>query len=395
MGLGSAAFLASSTVNAIVGTRLGGGDGWAGIPTATYQVGAAAAAVLWGIALDRLGRRPTLMLGMAVGAAGAALAGTAVAHHDLSWFLFGVLLMGMAQSALQLGRFVAAEVHAAADRGRAISRVVVGATVGAVFGPLAVGPAGTMAARAGLEPLSGPYAVSAVLFVLVAALLGLFLRPDPRELGRRLESAASPGAAAAPRAVVVILRDPRAALAVATMVCGQLVMTMLMVITAVHMAHHDHPLSSIAAVLSSHVFGMFAFSVLSGRLTDALGRLRVIAIGAAVLLAACAAAPLSLRVVPLAASLMLLGLGWNLCYVAGTTLLADRLTAGERGRTQGFNDFLIGSVSAAGSVLSGAVFAGAGYGWMAACGAAVSAVLLALALAFGGAPRADRAAVPA
>ena len=358
-------------------------------------MGAAAAAVVWGVALDRLGRRPTLMIGMGIGAVGGALAGHAVARHDLSWFLIGVLLMGMAQSAMQLGRFVAAEVHAAADRGRAIARVVVGATVGAVFGPLAVGPAGTLAARAGFDPLSGPYAVSAVLFVVVAVVLGLFLRPDPRELGRRVESAASPGAAVAPRALTRIFRDPLAALAVATMVCGQLVMVMLMVITSVHMAHHHHPLSSIAAVISSHVFGMFAFSVVSGRLTDSLGRIRVIAIGAALLLAACATAPLSLRVIPLAASLMLLGLGWNFCYVAGTTLLADRLTAGERGRAQGLNDFLIGGVSAAGSVLSGAVFAGAGYAWMAACGGGVSAILLAVVLAVGAAPRADRAAAPA
>ena len=378
-----------------MGARLGGGDQWAGIPSATYQVGAAAAAVVWGTALDRLGRRPTLMLGMFVGAVGAAVAGAAVARHQLSWFLFGVLLMGMAQSAMQLGRFVAAEVHAVADRGRAISRVVVGATVGAVFGPLAVAPAGTAAARAGLDALSGPYLVSAVLFVVVAAVLGLFLRPDPGELGRRVESAASAGPAAEPRPLRGIFRDPLAALAAATMVCGQLVMVMLMVITSVHMAHHDHPLSSIAAVISSHVFGMFAFSVVSGRLTDALGRIRVIAIGAALLLAACATAPLSLRVVPLAASLMLLGLGWNLCYVAGTTLLADRLTAGERGRAQGFNDFLIGGVSAAGSVLSGAVFASAGYTWMAACGGVVSAILLAVALAAGATPRTDPAAAPA
>jgi MFS family permease len=378
-----------------VGARLGGGDGWAGIPSAIYQLGAAAAAVVWGTALDRIGRRPTLMLGMGVGAAGAALAANAVARHHLSWFLFGVLLMGMAQSAMQLGRFVAAEVHAAADRGRAISRVVVGATVGAVFGPLAVGPAGTAAAQAGLDPLAGPYAVSVVLFALVAVVLGLFLHPDPRELGRQVESAASTGPAVEPRALAGIFRDPLAALAAATMVCGQLVMVMLMVITSVHMAHHHHPLSSIAAVISSHVFGMFAFSVVSGRLTDALGRVRVIAIGAALLLAACATAPLSLRVVPLAASLMVLGLGWNLCYVAGTTLLADRLTAGERGRAQGFNDFLIGSVSAAGAVLSGAVFAAAGYAWMAACGGVVSALLLGAALAAGATRRAPRAAAPA
>jgi len=320
------------------------------------------------------------MLGAVLGTAGASAAARGVAHHDLRAFLFGVLLMGMAQSAMQLGRFVAAEVHAAADRGRAISRVVMGATVGAVFGPLAVGPAGTLAERAGQDPLSGPYAVSALLFVLVAVVLGLFLRPDPAALARRIESAGSGGPPAAPRPLAEIFRDPLAALAVVTMVCGQVVMVMLMVITSVHMSHHHHPLSSIAVVISSHVFGMFAFSVVAGRLTDRLGRIPVIAIGAAMLLAACASAPLSLRVFPLAASLMVLGLGWNLCYVAGSTLLADRLNAGERGRAQGVNDFLIGAVSAAGSLLSGAVFAAAGYAWMAACGGLVSIALLATAL---------------
>lgn len=363
-----------------MGARLGGGDVWAGIPTATYQVGAAAAAAVWGLSLDALGRRPTLMMGMAIGAAGAAIAGGAVARSDWRGFLLGVLLMGMAQSAMQLGRFVAAEVHGAADRGRAIARVVLGATVGAVFGPLAIGPAGRMAERAGLDPLAGPYAVSAALFVVVTALLGLFLTPDPAALGRRVESASSAAAPAAPRALAAIFRDPLAVLALAAMVCGQVVMVMLMVITSVHMAHHHHPLSSIAAVISSHVFGMFAFSVVSGRLTDRLGRIPVIAIGAALLVVACATAPLSLRVFPLAAALMVLGLGWNLCYVAASTLLSDRLTAAERGRAQGVNDFLVGAVSAGGSALSGAVFAAFGYGWMAALGGVVAAALLAATL---------------
>lgn len=374
-------------MSAIVGARLGGGDAWSGIPAAVYQGGVAAAAYVWGRSFDALGRRPTLALGMATGAAGAAIAAAAVAGHLFPAFLAGILLMGAAQSALQLGRFVAAEVHPAHERGRAISRVVAGGTVGAVVGPLAVGPAGEAAARAGLDPLAGPYAVSAALFVLVSVLIALLLHPDPRALGRRMAGLLEGAAAPEPRALRVILGDPGARLAIGAMAAGQLVMVMLMVITSVHMAHHGHALGGIAAVISSHVFGMFAFSVVSGRLTDRLGRPRVIALGGAALAAACATAPLSPRTVPLAGSLLLLGLGWNLCYVAGSALLADRLDPGERGRAQGFNDFLIGATSAAGSLLSGAVFAAAGYAWVAALGAAVSAGLAAVAVA---APRARR-----
>jgi MFS family permease len=74
-------------------------------------------------------------------------------------------------------------------------------------------------------------------------------------------------------------------------------------------------LGSISLVIGAHTFGMFAFSVISGRLADRHGRVPVIAAGSAALILACLAAPLSPDVLPLAASLFLLGLGWNFCYV--------------------------------------------------------------------------------
>ncbi len=345
-----------------------------------YQVGAAGAALFWGWAMEALGRRPTLLLGTASGVAGAAVACLAVSSHRLPVFLAGVLLMGIAQAALQLGRFVSAEVHLPASRGRAISRVVLGGTVGAVIGPLLVAPTSRAAGSLGLDPLAGPFAASALFFVAVAALIAVFLHPEPRELARLVTAAAAGGEGTAPaetRPLRQIVRDPLVVLAMATMIGGQLVMVMLMVVTAVHMTHHDHPLSSISAVLSSHVFGMFAFSVVSGRLTDAWGRRPVIAIGAATLIVSCVLAPLSPGAGPLAVSLLLLGLGWNLSYVGGSSLLADRLTPGERTRTQGFNDFLMGGVSALGSLTSGLVFAHAGFAWMGGAGVLISIGLLA------------------
>jgi MFS family permease len=363
-----------------VGADLGGRPWWGGVPGAFYQTGAALAAFAWGVAMDRLGRRPTLVLGMTAGLFGAAAAFGGVSLRSLLLFLGGLLLMGTANSALQLGRFVAAEVHPAEARGRAISRVVLGGTVGAIVGPYVVGPAGRAAEALGTNVLAGPYAVSAALFSVVAGGLAVGLRPEPRDLAREV-ALANPAAvpSGAPRPLVQVLGDPVAAAAVATMVSGQVVMTMLMVITSLHMAHHHHPLTSISAVLSSHVVGMYAFSIVSGRLADRAGRPLVIAVGALALLASCLAAPLSPRVLPLAAALFLLGLGWNFCYVGGSALLADRLRLEERARVQGANDFLIGISAGVGSLLSGIVFAAHGYGVMAWVGALVSLLPLALA----------------
>jgi len=78
--------------------------------------------------------------------------------------------------------------------------------------------------------------------------------------------------------------------------------------------------------------------------------------------------------VPLAVSLFALGLGWNLCYVGGSTLLSDRLRPSERARTQGLSDFVMGSAAGAGGILGGLVFATLGYtvmGWLGAAGSLV------------------------
>ena len=114
-------------------------------------------------------------------------------------------------------------------------------------------------------------------------------------------------------------------------------------------------------MISSHTFGMFAFSVLSGRLADKWGRGPVILTGASTLLLACIAAPLSPNVLPLAVALFLLGLGWNFCFVGGSTLLSDQLSPLERSRTQGASDLLVGLASAIGSLGSGLVFAASSY----------------------------------
>jgi MFS family permease len=289
---------------------------------------------------------------------------------------------------LQLGRFVAAEVHPPAERGRAIAQVVAGGTVGAIVGPLLIGPMGHLARGAGVDELAGPYAASAVLFVMAAIVILVGLRPDPGRIGREIaglaDSAVSP-AAARPLSVILRLRGVRVAMA--TLILAQVVMVMLMVITSLHMKGHHHPLGRIAAVISSHVVGMYAFSVVSGRLADRWGRARTILSGAVMLGLACLAAPLSPAAIPLGVSLFLLGLGWNLCYVGGSSLLADQLAPAERARTQGFNDFLMGAAAATGSLGSGWVFAAVGYGAMGAVAATAALVPFVMAWRFGRAVR--------
>jgi MFS family permease len=224
---------------------------------------------------------------------------------------------------------------------------------------------GNLVKSLGMDELAGAYLATLVLFVIASVVVFAGLRPDPRDLGKQVAVETPDPARASStteaRSILEILRQPAALVAVSAMVLGQVVMVAIMVITSLHMRGHHHNLRDISAVISSHTFGMYAFSVLSGRLSDQWGRGPVILTGAATLLLACIAAPLSPQVIPLAVALFLLGLGWNFCFVGGSALLSDQLSPVERSRTQGTNDLLVGLASATGSLGSGIVFALSNY----------------------------------
>jgi MFS family permease len=159
-----------------------------------------------------------------------------------------------------------------------------------------------------------------------------------------------------------------------------MVMVVPMSITSVHMKAHQHGLNAVSLVISAHTFGMYAFSIISGRMADRRGRGPVIIMGATVLMLSCLMAAPSVDLLPLAGALFLLGLGWNFAYVAGSTLLADQLSVGERAKTQGFNDLVLNLSSGASQIVSGVLYATGGYGLMGMAAATMAVVPLGLAI---------------
>lgn len=367
--LGSAGTVAAATVASIVGAELSGVLALSGLPSAVNQVGIALGSLAFSRLSDVLGRRKALTAGLLTGAAGAALAMVGVAAGSFLLVLLGLLVSGSGNASVQIGRFVAAEVTPRAQRARAIATVVLGGTVGSVLGPALVAPTGRLMQSLGFSEIAGPYIATAAGFLLTAGLLFTFLRPEPREIGAALGAFERGDVEEAPpRTVRGMLGDANVRAAVTCIVTAHMVMVGLMQMTSLHMHGHDHSLASISLVFSSHTMGMFAFSVVSGWLSDRWGRKPVATLGAVILLASCALAPLSPNVLPIAFALFLLGLGWNLCYVAGSALLSDALTTAEKGRMQGFNDLVMGGAAASAVMVGGLVLGGAGYTAMATLG---------------------------
>ncbi|MEX2542695.1 MAG: MFS transporter [Trueperaceae bacterium] len=375
--LGSAGVIAGLTVAAIVGAELSGRSALAGLPAAVFQLGAALSALPWALTTDRIGRRWGLTLAVMVGCAGAIGSVAAAGVGSFPLLVLGLTVMGSAQAAFKLSRFTAAEVNPAARRGRAVATVVLGGTVGSILGPLLITPSGRVTAWAGLGELAGPYLIGAMLFAAGGVLMALFLRPEPKTLAALISAQENPVGPAVPaRSLSRLSRDPGVRTAVVVMIGSYAVMVMVMGMTSLHMHHHAHELGAISLVIAAHTMGMFAFSPVTGRLADRWGRRPTLALGVTALLIGCLGSIPSVSLAPMIASLFLLGVGWNLCFIGGSVLLSDRLTPSERARTQGVNDLLVGVTAATASLVSGVVYAGAGFGIMSWSGAVVSVLLL-------------------
>ena len=376
----SAAGAAMSAVLAIVAVELSGKPSWAGIPNSILQLAAAGAAFWFGYLWERIGRRRGVTLGLGLGAVGLFFMFQAVQTGSFWLLLAGVVGAGFARSAIQLARFVAADVSLPEKRGRAISYVVLGGTVGAIAGPLIADPSNQWGISLGFAEWSGPMGAGALLYALAAGIAYFGLQPEPSQVARQLE-ALYPEEKTTTRKIrplMEIMRQPAVLAATAAMTISQMVMIMVMGITSLHMKHLSHELGAISAVFSAHMVGMFAFSIFTGQLADRWGRVKVILTGIAILMVSFVLAPMFPTALMLGISLYLLGLGWNLCFVGGSALLSDQLNSGERARTQGFNDLFLGLASALGSLVAGWIFASGGFGVL----NAVAAVLTLVPLGF-------------
>ena len=374
VALGSVGYIAALTVATIVARDLAGSTAWSGAPGAGVVLGSAIGSTLLSRLMATHGRRAGLTAGYLVGVLGAFVATLAVVSRSLPLLLLGMTLIGFGSSAGQLSRYAAADLYPPMRRASAISIVVWSATVGAVVGPNLVGWAGDLGQQVGLPAMAGPYLIP-VVFVGAAALIAFaMLRPDPYALA---DTSAEPEASEiGATSLDQILRRPHVPVAIAALICGQVVMVLIMTMTPLHMTDHGHSLADVGLVISAHTFGMFALSPISGRLTDRFGSPPIVVLGLAVL---CSSAVL-FAIAPgdgglfLVLALFMLGYGWNLGFVAGSALLTHGLGLAERTRLQGLTDALIWGSAAAASLGSGVVVAAAGFTALGIIGAAVVVV---------------------
>ena len=386
--LSGAGLAAGVTVGALLAEDMLGTTGLSGLPAALFTFGSAGAAMAVGTLSDRRGRRSGLAAGYAAGAAGGAGVALAAVLDSVPLLLLALLVYGAGTATNLQARYAGADLALPERRGTAISTILVGTTLGAVAGPNVVQPVGRLADQVGIPPLAGPFVLAALAYGLAAVVLLVWLRPDPLLVARDLatqqavadeEQRRATGAAAP---VVQGIDHAAVRLGGTSMVVTQLVMVAVMTMTPVHMRDHGHGLGATGLVIGLHIAAMFLPSPVTGRLADRYGARPIAAAGGLALLGAgvlAATAPDD-SVALLALALVLLGLGWNLGLLAGTTLVAAAVPVEGRARVQGRLDVAVALAGATGGLASGFVVAGTSYGTLAVISGALAVAVLSAAV---------------
>ncbi|MBZ9993217.1 MFS transporter [Mesorhizobium sp. BH1-1-4] len=349
--IGSAAPIAIS-MGALAGQYLLAADkSLATAPVTGYNLGVALGALPAAAIIRKLGQRGGFMTGTVVTAIGGLVATLALFHASFWLFAFALLVLGVGGAFVQQFRFAAADNAPPEFKARAISFVLAGGIITAILGPQIV-----IFTRELFAPVmfAGSFASILVLAAAGAIILS-FLRLPAKAIGK----VDSVGGDTRPLAEIVT--RPRFVAALFCAVGSYALMSFVM--TGAPLAMVGCGLSEDDATLgiSWHVMAMFGPSFFTGSLIHRFGAERIVAIGL-LLLIGCAIVALSgLALWQFWTALILLGLGWNFAFIGATAMVAASYHPSEKGKVQGFHDFvLFGSVACA-SLLSGIVYNA--WGW--------------------------------
>jgi len=327
-----------------------------GLGPAIFLSAGALAALPAGRLMDRHGRVPVLAGGFVVGMVGCILTALGCVADSAVLVVLGFVGVGGMNGAVLLSRTAVADMYPESRKARAISYVLFGALFGAALGPLVFRP---MFAGKDLEldTLVVPWFAAAAICV-VGLIIVLTIRPDPRTIAFELEAEARKASSEPQRTEPAaplgeILRRPGVPAAVIAAVASLAVMASVMNLTGYIVVGHHHAQADVFTVISLHIVGMFGLVLVVGQLVDRVGRHRALVGGLLVMAVSSVLLAWVVEIAGISLSLFLLGLGWNISYVAASAELVTHATPVERQGLVGFTDLVAGLSAAALALMGG------------------------------------------
>lgn len=338
----------------ILGKELAPNETYATLPLALLITGIALTALFAARIMAHKGRKFGFLLSQILALVSSGLGALAVIYQSFLLFLMATFCFGVGLCFIQQVRFAAVEtLNQPADAPKVLSLVMLTSILSGFIGPEVVF---RLQHTWDALPFLGSFIGLAGLSVLSLCVFLLYREPSKTPKAESHQHKSS---------ILDILKQPNIALAIAASAIGYSVMSYIMTATpnSMHDIHH-HSLKDTKWVIQSHILAMYLPSLVTGYFIGKFGSHKMIILGALLYLATIAIGLSGVHIGHFFFSLVLLGVGWNLLFVAGTTLLTQSYQKAQRFQAQAINDTLTFGLQAFASLAAGWVLFQIGWQWV-------------------------------
>ena len=328
-------------LSGIIGSQISPLKSLSTLPMSISVVGIAIGAIFASKLMSTTGRK----VGFIVASIGNTLVSILAAYSILikrfSIYCVANFFLGMGMAFTHQYRFAAAESVSKDKVPRAISIILLGGIVSAFIGPSVANFSKDLFSN---HMYIGSYLSLAALTFLPTIFFLFYKNTSKIELSFKYSG----------RSYLELVSQPRFLQAVISSAFGYAIMTFLMTGTPLSMhVIEGISLNKTSIVIQIHVACMFLPSLIAGNLVKKIGHSKMMYVGVGLYCITVVISLFDQSFLNYMLALVFLGFGWNFLFISGTSLLVLTYKEEEKYRAQGFNDFVVYSVHALGSLSAG------------------------------------------
>ena len=328
-------------LSGIIGSQISPLKSLSTLPMSISVVGIAIGAIFASKLMSITGRKVGFIVASIGNTLVSILAAYSILIQSFSIYCVANFFLGMGMAFTHQYRFAAAESVSKDKVPRAISIILLGGIVSAFIGPSVANFSKDLFSN---HMYIGSYLSLAALTFLPTIFFLFYKNTSKIELSFKYSG----------RSYFELVSQPRFLQAVISPAFGYAIMTFLMTGTPLSMhVIEGISLNKTSIVIQIHVACMFLPSLIAGNLVKKIGHSKMMYVGVGLYCITVVISLFDQSFLNYMLALVFLGFGWNFLFISGTSLLVLTYKEEEKYRAQGFNDFVVYSVHALGSLSAG------------------------------------------
>ena len=328
-------------LSGIVGSKISPIQSLSTLPISVSIIGIALGAIIATKLMSLIGRKAGFIIASLLTSAVSILAAFSIMDQNFFLYCFANFFIGVGMAFTHQYIFAAAESVEKGKAPKAISIILLGGIVSAFLGPSLANYSRDIITN---HLYVGSY-LSLAILTFIPSIIFLFYKNNS-SLNLNVKSSG--------RNYMELISQPKFLQAVVASAFGYAIMTFLMTATPISMhVMEKMSLDKTSIVIQFHVAFMFLPSLITGNLIKKYGHNIIMYLGLIMYSITILISFLDQNFYNYLFALIFLGIGWNFLFISGTSLLVLNYKEEEKFKAQGFNDFIVYSIHAIGSLSAG------------------------------------------